>query len=853
MVLRTPPTARSPASAPTTPFGSVDGLLGVLAGLTAGSDEQAEERVDLQVLGLGSASRSPTVTSSKNASPLSVESRMPCIPELSLLSMPSPFVEPVGGSEANSTSQRSCPIENHGDSREIAPMVSDCAKSSMSHLDYKTFSRAARAHSMHDQIGDVCGGVFERSGEHDAHEQSAHHRGIYSGFRLKSTCIDFPPTLAAGQEKSQIDGVDIGSVDIATHLKSVFSRMVRTYLGVIFALLAMAAVLAVLGVFVFEALPWTAWVACGILSVSLISLIMNIAPAHITMIVALAAMLFCKILTPEEALVGFSNTGVAAVSVLFVVAEGIQRTSVLRPMFRSLLGRPKSLWVAQLRLFTPVALISAFLNNTPVIAMMIPVVQSWSRRAGFPISKLLMPLNNVAILGGTVTLLGTSTNLVVAGLAKHVSLRDQEGAVVKLTVFGITRVGFVLLLIGLLYSIVFSHLLLADRGSIGVSAVMQSPREYTVPLLVTEHSPIVGDTVTSAGLRHLQGLFLVEVIRADGTVVPAVPPDTEIRAGDTLLFAGIVETVTELYHIPGLVPATSQTDKMTYEKHERRLVELVIGRCSSLTGKTPREAEFRSRFDSAIIAVHRQGAHLNEKIADIRLFPGDTLLVEAGENFIEHYGRDSNFALVSEVSGSQPPRSDALHMALSAFAAIMMVVLATTEVVDILTAACGAALFMILTGCLSIQNAAESINMPVILTIAASFGVSKGIEVTGAAEAFAKFIVNWFEGFGHFGLLCGIYFSTATLSAVITNNAAVALMFPVLVGILDHQSVNTYAALYTLMIGASSCFTTPISYQTNLMVHGPGGYTFVDWVVFGLPLQIVLGISAVLLMRALYP
>lgn len=626
-------------------------------------------------------------------------------------------------------------------------------------------------------------------------------------------------------------------------------RFFKENWGILLFLCFIAIGLAMLGIFAFDPISWEAWVSFAILSCTLALLITNALPTAVSMLLGLTAMLVLKIVDPSEAVEGFSNTGVLSVAILFVVAEGIQRTSVLLPIFRVVLGKPRFLWEAQIRVMFPVGVISAFLNNTPVVAMLIPVVQSWSRRSTFPISRLLMPLNNAAILGGTLTLLGTSTNLVVDGLALESGLlKDDEGNPVGLPIFGITPVGAILFVAGLVYMLVTTRFLIRDRGQTGVGAIIRNPREYTVALLVQERSPIVGDTVQEAGLRQLQGLYLVEVTRADGTLIPAVGPDTKIEAGDTLLFAGIVETVTELYHIPGLVPATGQSQKMKIERHHRRLVELVISSSSMLVGKTAKESQFRSRFSAAIIAVHRQGEHVKERIADITLQPGDTLLVETGSEFTLRYGKDSNFALVSEVSGSQPPREDRLHMAISALIAILMISLATAKVLPLLSAAAGASFLMIATGCLSLRNAARSVDLEVIITIAASFGISKGMEKTGAAEQLAKFIVDIFEPIGDIGLLFGIYVGTALLSSVITNNAAVSLMFPVINSILKSRDAGqgfTLQLLYTLMIGASSSFSTPIGYQTNLMVHGPGGYTFMDWVIFGVPLQLILGVIGV--------
>lgn len=673
-----------------------------------------------------------------------------------------------------------------------------------------------------------------------------------------SVSVDVANTTSQNGRQSFLDlKSEFGALAAGFHL--VWRFFLRNF-GILIFLSLIALGLGMAGVFSpsFRELRWDGWIAFGIVSVTLALLITNAFPTEISMLLGLTGMLLFKIIRPHEALRGFANSGVAAVAVLFVVAEGVQRTSVLLPVFRFVLGKPRWLWEAQLRLMFPVAVISAFLNNTPVVAMMIPVVQTWSRRAGFPVSKLLMPLNNAAILGGTMTLLGTSTNLVVNGLAREYKLlgTGAGGEGKGLPIFGISPIGAILFILGLLYMLIFSrfNLLLPDRGQTGVGAIIENPREYTVALLVEGHSAIVGETVQEAGLRQLQGLFLVEVTREDGEVIPAVAPETRIEANDILLFAGVVETVTELYLIQGLVPAAGQSRKMKLERHRRRLVELVISASSTLVSTTAKESKFRSRFSAAIIAVHRQGEHVKEKIADIKLRAGDTLLVETDELFVQRFGKDVNFALVSEVSGSQPPREDALHMIIASLTVVAMITITAAGIWPLLTSALVAAFLMIATFCLSVRNAARSISVPVIITIAASFGVSAGMEKSGAAAALAGFIVGIFKGFGPIGLLFGIYVGTALLSAVITNNAAVTLMFPVIVSILNtpEKPIKPLPALYTLMIAASSSFSTPIGYQTNLMVHGPGGYTFLDWVRFGIPLQLLLGAAGVLTIHYLF-
>jgi len=430
---------------------------------------------------------------------------------------------------------------------------------------------------------------------------------------------------------------------------------------------------------------------------------------------------------------------------------------------------------------------------------------------------------------------------------------------VVITIFGILPLGAPVLAIGLLYMYITSNFLIKDRTE-SVTDMMNNPREYTVALKVEGKSPIVGESLLDAGLRQLHGLYLVELTRDSGHVIPAPPPDTILEANDILLFAGVVETVTELYHIPGLVPATAQTNKIKLQRHKRRLVEVVISPSSFLVGLSVKESKFRSKFKAAIIAVHRQGEHIKEKIADIVLRGGDTLLLEASEQFLDTHEKDPNFALLAEVSGSQPPREDRVHMVIAAVLVVSMIAVAVSGKLDLLTMALLTVFLMVFTRCMTLSNAASAVSLPVIMTIALSFGVSRGLEGSedrkGGAEAIANFIVRVFSPLGQVGILFGIYIGTALLSSVITNNAAVALMYPIVAqpktGIIFKQELNPLAALYTMMLAASAAFSTPIGYQTNLMVHGPGGYTFLDWVKFGGPLQIVLCFASVFLAHVMF-
>lgn len=639
------------------------------------------------------------------------------------------------------------------------------------------------------------------------------------------------------------------------HLRQSGIHLLHAHRSIVVFMGVSCFVLLLLGMFAFDPMSWKAWLALIILCATLALLVTSTMPIVVAMSLGLVTMLAFQIVTPEAAIAGFANTGVMTVAILFIVAEGVSRTSVLLPIFRVILGKPNSLWQALCRLLIPVSMCSAFLNDTPVVAMFIPLVQSWARRTGFSPSLLLMPMNNAALLGGTLTLLGTSTNLVIDGLAREAALfHDADGNVVGLPIFGVTPIGIACVLVGAMYMVVAAHFILPKHEQQTVANDMENPRKYGVAFQVTNKSSLIGDTVGEAGFFKLSDAVLLGMRRADGTEVPSVGENTKISGDDVFRFSGLLESVTQLYHFPGVVPATVQSKLLDAPRSDRRLIEVVIARGSPLVGNHVRGSRFRSRFSAIVIAVHRNGQAPPGDLSTVVLQEGDTLLLEGDERFCQRFERDSNFALVAEVIGSQPPREDLFHRVMAGVIALCMVGVAAAGWVSLMTSAAVASFLMVATGCLSLGNAARAVNVPVVVAVAASFGISNGMQQTGAATQVAKFMLSFFEPFGNVGVCTGVYVATAALSSVITNNAAVALMFPVILSILQNQpdrSMNAkYRILYTLMIAASASFSTPIAYQTNLMVHAAAGYKFMDWVKFGMPLlfcECIVGVLAVMM------
>ena len=547
------------------------------------------------------------------------------------------------------------------------------------------------------------------------------------------------------------------------------------------------------------------------------------------------------VLSVSEAISGMSNPGLVTVGVLFVVVTGLCETGAVDWLGQRLLGRPRTLTGAQLRIMGPVAALSAFLNNTPVVAMLIPAVNDWAKRLHLSVSKLMIPLSYAAILGGTCTLIGTSTNLVVNGLV--IDDTDLPG----LGMFDITWLGVPCALVGTAYLVLAGRWLLPARSS--AISTMQDPREYTVEMLVEPDSPLVNKSIEQAGLRHLPGMYLMEIHRRD-EVLTAVSSGQHLKTNDRLVFVGVVESVRDLHRIRGLKPATDQVFKFDAPRHQRCLVEAVVSDTCPLLGKTIRDGRFRSVYNAAVIAVARNGERIQAKIGDIVLRPGDTLLMEAPPSFAEQQRNSRDFFLVGALPDSSPRRHDKAWIALAILAAMVAVV--AVGWLSMLVAAMLAAGLMLMTGCCSASAARRNVDWSVLIVIAAALGIGRAIEQTGAASLVAETLMK-VGGHNPLVALAIVYGLTSLFTEIITNNAAAALLFPIATATAAQLDVNPMPFIFAIMIAASASFATPLGYQTNLMVYGPGGYRFSDYLKIGIPLNLLMWITTVILAPLIWP
>ncbi len=538
------------------------------------------------------------------------------------------------------------------------------------------------------------------------------------------------------------------------------------------------------------------------------------------------------VIEPEQAFSGFSNTGMLTVGVLFAVVAGLTETGAVDFIVHRFLGTPKTLRGALTRMTVPVASLSAFLSNTPIVAMMVPAISSWSKEIKQQPSKFMLPLSYAAILGGNCSLIGSSTNLIINGLVVSEGLPS-------LGMFEVTVLGIPCALVGLGFVILAGPRLLPERGS--ASSYFANPREYTAEMMVEPDSPLVGKSVREAGLRNLPGAYLVEVVREQKSSY-AVSPDELLEGGDRLLFVGVVESIRDLQRRPGLVPATNQIFKLDSPRYARRLFEAVISKSCPLAGRSIREGRFRNHYGAAVIGVARDSHRVEGRIGDIVLRPGDTLLLEARSSFITQYQNSRDFLLVTTLVDSTPRRQERAPTAL--LIAALMVTAAALGWLSMLEAALLASAGMVATRCCSLRDARNSVDWSVLVVIGAALGLGQAMSVTGLGAALANLALSYTGG-SVLGALVVTYVTTWLLTELLTNNAAAALCFPIALELSTRLQVPLTPFALLLMVAGSSSFSTPMGYQTNLMVYGPGGYRFTDYSRLGVPLAILVGLTGV--------
>jgi di/tricarboxylate transporter len=482
------------------------------------------------------------------------------------------------------------------------------------------------------------------------------------------------------------------------------------------------------------------------------------------------------------------------------------------------------------------------MNNTPIVAILIPSIKRWASKNNLSVSKFLIPLSYAAIFGGMCTLIGTSTNLIVHGLMLE---HGYQG----FSFFELTKVGLPVAAVGMIYILTIGQRLLPNRKE-PFFEIDENTRDYVIELKVTGDYPNVGKTIEQCGLRHLKGLFLFQIERNWEVIAPA-SPDEIIKVGDRLFFTGIPETILELQKTPGLQLIKDPAfDLKNYDSDKIQAYEAVVSHSSPLVGKRVKDSNFRGKYNSVILAIHRNGERIKSKIGDIVIEAGDTLLILGPRKFFNEWYYNKDFYLISSAPEVYSKPSKQAWFSVGVL--LVMILLIVFNIVPLISAAGLAAVILIITKSISPQNAKNMIDWKVLIVIGSAFGIAVGIENSGIAGFMADIIVGVGSKIGTIGVLVGIYAITSIYNTIITSNATSALIFPIALSSALAVNADVNAFGITVAVASAASFASPLSYQTNLMVYGPGGYKFKDYLKIGAPLQILVGIFAILLINFFY-
>lgn len=570
------------------------------------------------------------------------------------------------------------------------------------------------------------------------------------------------------------------------------------------------------------------------------SLYMDLLRPVIIFFISVVALFAFQIIDSKDMLSGFANEQIVVVLLLLILSDVIQKTGALDLAFRKIFTDNLSYKGFLSRMLPGVAGISAFVNNTPLVAILMPHVYSWARKKNISASKVLMPLSFVTILGGTITLIGTSTNLVVNGFV-------TDAGMPSLGIFDFALVGIPVTILGILFLFFFGARLLPDRKD-ALSEFTQKSREYMVEAQVSEKSQHIGKTVESAGLRNLRGLFLIEISRNEQKITPVSPKEI-IRKEDILIFAGATETIIDLLKSPGEFTLPKHSSMFNNDGAE--IVEVVVSAESTLIGKTVKEANFRSKYDAAILAVNRNGEKVSGKIGDMKLQGGDLLLVITGKDFLSRSEETQDLYIISKIREIRHvPKYKTWALGIGAVTAFLLPAFGILSLFQtLLMLMC----LIVLLKIIRLGELKKGLDIELFVILGLSLALGRAITRSGADVLFAESIIEIFRPFNSgVAVLLGIYLMTNILAMLVTNKAAVAITFPIAVAAALRLGADPKPFILAVAFAGCAEFMTPYGYQTNLMIYGPGGYKFRDYIKVGWGLSLLFMVTCVSILGYAY-
>ena len=553
---------------------------------------------------------------------------------------------------------------------------------------------------------------------------------------------------------------------------------------------------------------------------------------------AVGVLFVTGVLDAKEAFSGFSSTSVIVIGVLFVVVAGLTQTGVLQWIVRNLLGEPDSYAKAVVRLMIPVAGLSSFLSNTTVVALFVNIVKMWSKKLGIAPSKLLIPLSYASGMGGVCTLIGTPPNLIISGL-----YADHTGSMMN--VFAPLLPGLFCLTVGVL-SVIAMRRLLPERQS--PDSAFESTSDYTVELLVPSDNPYIGQSIGEAELNHVRGGKLIEHVHFDDLISP-VSDDEPILGGDRLIYAGQIDEILHLMQTHKLVSADHHIFSMKEFDTKVKLHTAYVTFGSSLIGKTIGESKLERQHNLTLVAVARRGERIRQSPREVVLEAGDTLLLASPSRMRLH--TDSLSSMLHFFDSS-----DTVNIGwgtlVSSIIMVLMVGLSALGVLPLLQGAFLAAAAMLIFRCCTPDQAMKAINWDIIMVFACSVVLGLAIQKTGIAEQLATGILN-VCGSNPIVVMTAVCFVGTFITEFISNTAAAAMFFPIMYEAAERMGYEPYPFLIALMVSVSSSFATPIGSPTHMLVYGPGGYRFSDFMRIGLLMNIIILIANIFIVNIIYP
>ena len=593
------------------------------------------------------------------------------------------------------------------------------------------------------------------------------------------------------------------------------------------------------------------YITIAVLALTFVLLVKSKIPPVAIFVGALTLTITFHLAPLDQSLKGFSNPGVLTVGALLMVAAGMYRTGAITLITEKLIGRPKTLLAAQAKILPPVAVGSAFLNNTPLVAMFIPVIRDLSKISRLPAPRLYIPLSFASILGGTCTLIGTSTNLVVAGMVMDYLANSDASAVPlrKISMFDPAWVGVPAALAGILFMMLASRLLLP--GFRDKDSAADASRRYGAEFKVMRNSNLIGKSLENMGYIDPVGFELL-ALKRNGVDEVAFKPQTKLAAGDVLVFSAVVEAITDLWGTEGLEPVYGTgVREMVSARYSHRLVEVVVSRRSTALGRKIKELPLpEAHLKVSIIAISRGGKPIDGPMSEVRVKAGDVAVLEVDEPFFHENQRTIAFSMVRRLTDAQIKRYDRAVYAM--LITIAMVVVVAFGWMTMLNAALLASGAMILTGCMTFRQAGRSLEFQTLITIASAIGLEAAVTASGLSEKIAD-LLSIVGGNNPYAALAVVFIGCIFMNTMIITVASAVFMFPIAIALASNLGLNGMPFVITVLVGACCSFISPMSYQTNMMVYAPGGYKFTDFVKIGIPMTFIVGIITLIVTPIIWP